>query len=271
MKLHTFRLVPALLVPLLMIAALPVLAQSVYPGNGNSDFDSNFLTGSSLTVSNDGPGFGPGTGFVDFTITLAGANTIAGLQTGNNNIVIYLDNGKGGGITSTAPSTFVTSGTFDGGEQAVSENNGAGSASNLNFGGLMAPQYAIEIDQFNFGQIYSDTGGVPTFIDGDSSGNTTGAGLSYLVIGGTASVNIPISEFGLTAPGTITLASLEVSATGYSSNEGTESLIGTNGYGNTQTLTGVDTFAVVPEGSSIGLLLSGGIGVLLMRKRYGRR
>ncbi len=252
----------------------PAAAQTVYNGNGNSSFG-GALGGGLMTVTNDGYDFASGTyGYVDFTISLAnGANlSNGGAGSLNNNLVIYLDNGLGGGIASTTAS-YVTS-PGDGGESAVTQNAGNGSFSILNFGGLMAPQYAIELDQFNFGQIYSDTGGVPTQLDGASSGNTTAGGLSFLISGSTASINIPVSDFGLTAgiPATINLASMEVSASGYSSNEGTESVTGNAGYqpSGGQTLTSVDTFQVIPEPSSVMMILSSGLFgsfYLIRRKR----
>ncbi len=267
----THRLHPIILAALSLVAAYtPQSYATTFNGNGNNGFGGDF-GGGSMSVTNDGLDFSPGFGYVDFSISLANGATLSAGSLGNN-LVIYLDNGKGGGITSST-SSYVTS-PGDGGESAVTQNSGSGNFSILNFGGLMAPQYAIELDQFNFGQIYSDTGGVPTEIDGASSGDTTVGGLSFLVSGSTASINIPDSDFGLTGnfpPTTINLASLEVSASGYSSNEGTEQLTGNDGYQTSggQTLTGVDSFTVVPEPSTVTMMLSAGLfgSFYLMRRR----
>jgi hypothetical protein len=238
--------------------------QATFSGNGNSSYG-GYAGSGSMTVTNDGLDFATGTGYVDFSYTLAG-NTLASW---GNNIVIYLDNGQGGGIASTTATYMTTSG--NGGAYSVTENTGAGGYATLNFGGLMAPQYAIEIDQFNYGQIFSDTGGVPTYIDGTSSGNTTGGGLSYLISGDTYSVNIPLADFGLNVNSdqAIELASIVANKYGNNvSNEGTEGITGTPNLNANQTLTSVDTI-VVPEPSTFMMLLGSSMfgSFYLMRRR----
>jgi hypothetical protein len=139
----------------------------------------------------------------------------------------------------------------------------------------MAPQYGIDFEN-GFGDIFQiNTGSTLSFIDGADPGTTSGLGLSYTVSGGTATIDIPSADFGLPSfsGDVLKLASLEVSETGFSSNEGTETLSGPDGTGHTQTLTGVDTFTLaVPEGSTLGMLACGtGILVVWRRGRVGRK
>jgi len=90
------------------------------------------------------------------------------------------------------------------------------------------------------------------------------------VANGVMSVDIPAVDFGLSSfsGSTLKFAAIEVSESGYSASEGTVGLSGAEGWGNTQTMTSVNSFAVasVPEASSVGLLVCGA-GVLLLRKR----
>ena len=251
----------------LTVAVTPVRA-TTYAGNGSTSFAGPMGNGS-LTVTNDGYDFAAGNGYVDFSYALSG-NSLAGWE---NNIIIFIDNGNANGITNTEQ-TYSANST-DGGLCSVTQNNAQGSYNYFSFGGLMAPEYAIEMDWHGYGQIYSELGTAPfqpSSIDGVSPGNTSGGGLSYNVSGDTCSINIPVSEIGLSlnTVQNITLASIGVNGQGNNaSQEGTETINGSYGYNANQTLGSVDTFQVVPEPSSLMLLLgSSAFGSFyLMRRR----
>jgi hypothetical protein len=259
-----FRFVPALLASLLIIAACPAHA-TTYPGNGNSNFGGNLGEGS-LTVTNDG------SGGLDFAFALDGTSSLSPSASPNNSIVIYIDNSTGGGI---GTSTSGMNDTSNGATVAISEYGGTGDQSTLNFGGLMNPQYGISLSDNNAIDYKLVDGGSLTFTDNADVGTTSGNGETYSISGNTWSVDLPAVDFGLSSfsGNTVKFVAIEVSQTGYSSNEATGSLTGNNGYGNTQTMTSVNTFtaASVPEGSSTALLGCGaGALVLLCRGRRVR-
>ncbi len=258
---------------LLGLSTRPALAAiETYDGNGNNSFSDEAVGSGTMTVSDDG------SGGVDFTFTLGNGMPFSSLATEGataNDLVIYVDNGQGGGIGNTA---LLTAANLDNGQEAVTENNGSGPSgqSILNFNGLMAPQYAIDfLSGFGgYGQVYAiDSGTSPVFIDGAAPGDnsTNGTGLTYNISGSTATIDIPAVDFGLSSfsGDTLTFAAIEVSETGYSSNEGTVDFSGSPGWGNVQYVESVNTFTLetVPEGSTAGMLACGAAALLLLRRR----
>jgi len=108
-----FPFVSALLVTLLTTAALPALATTAtFNGNGQTGFVGAVSSGT-LTVADDG------NGGIDFTFALGNGQ----VNLGGNDLVIYLDNSKGGGI-GTSTSGLNDSG--DGAREAVSEYTATG-------------------------------------------------------------------------------------------------------------------------------------------------
>jgi hypothetical protein len=277
MKIHASRLFPALLLVLVSVNAPVARAGSTtFDGNNNNGFSDNSAVGEgSLTVSDDG------SGGVDFSFTLG--NSVPWTSMGNgsggngeNDLIIYLDNGSGtGGIGS---STAGLDDASDGGRSAVSEytatrDSGGVGQSILNFNGYMDPQYAIDL-QSDYGDIFGLTnGGSLNFIDGNgTNAGPSALGANFTISAGVATLDLPTSDFGLSSfsGNTLKFVAIEVSETGYSSNEATESLTGNQGWGKTQTLQGANSFTTaVPEASSVGLLACGA-GVMLAWKRNRR-
>lgn len=234
---------------------------TTYPGNGNAGFNGAVGTGS-LSLTNNANG--------DFVF----AFTLGGFQTsfGGNDLVIYVDNNKGNGIgTGTASLTD----TADGGRQAVSEYSGT-NRSTTNFAGLLNPQFGLDLS-VNNASVYSlVNNGSFGFNAGQTVGGASQSGATYTVTTGngnsTSTVltfTVPATALGLTAntTGALKLFALQVSETGYSSNEGTVGITGNLGYGNTQTITSVNNFAVVPEPSVCILAAMGGTALAVMRRR----
>ncbi len=257
------------------VASVPERAGgATFNGNNNNGFSDNSAVGEgSLTVSNDG------SGGVDFSFSLGNAQTWSsamGNGSGGNDLIIYLDNGTGTGGIGT--STSGMNDAADGGRSAVSEYTATGDGggvgqSILNFGGFMNPQYAIDLES-GYGDIFGlVNGGSLTYIDGNSPGSGPSAlGANFTISAGVATLDLPASDFGLSSfsGNTLKFVAIEVSETGFSSNEATEPLSGNQGWGNTQTLQGVNSFTTaVPEASTFGLLACGA-GVILVWKRNRR-
>ena len=81
---------------------------------------------------------------------------------------------------------------------------------------------------------------------------------------------VPAAVLGLTANSvaTINFVAIQVSETGYSSNEATVALTGNLGYGNTQTISAVNSFtAAVPEPGTWSMALLGLGGLVLIQRR----
>jgi hypothetical protein len=136
----------------------------------------------------------------------------------------------------------------------------------------MDPQYAIDLAG-DVGQIYelNAHGGFYNWIDGTAPGDTGSTGLSYSISGNVVTLDLPSADFGLSgySGATLNFVALEVSETGFSSGEATATLTGAEGWGNTQTLTSVNSFTAVPEPGSWGLL-AGGLVVLSGMPRLRR-
>jgi hypothetical protein len=236
------------LVTLLLASSLGAYA-ATYTGNGNSSFGGTIGLGS-LTLTDNGT-------------TVSGSLTIA--NTINNALVIYIDNGLGGGFADT-------SGFNDQGDQlrqTISGVSGSG-RSLMTFASGFAPQYAISLqpdDGINFGGMWQLANG----------GNNS---LPFIT-----SVNLTPTGTG-TAPGPYTF-SFNLSSIGLAPNSGaTFELFGTyisdSGYRSGEALPGNDTgspgwnpfvqtafasYTTVPEPSSIGLLLLGAGALVTARRR----
>ena len=247
-----------------------------YAGNGNNSFG-GAVGGGSLTVNNDGSG-----GFM-LSFTTAGSGNFNGNA---NDLVIYLDNGQGGGI---GDSTAVLTDDADSSRTPVSEYNGT-NRSTLTFGGLMSPQYAFDLSS-TANPAATTTSGLAGQLNvfslattanfgyaGGSAlnGASTGGNITYTGVvnaNGTAtySLDVPAADLGLTAfsGAALKFAAINISNTGYSSSEATVGLTGNLGYGNTQTLTSVDTFtaAAVPEPGTWAMLAASAFGALAVTGR----
>ncbi len=251
------------LLPLLLAAGLATTAHATdYAGNGNTGFNGVVGTGT-LSVTNDSSG-----AYV-FSFTLGGQQT----NFGGNDLVIYIDNGQGGGIgTSTANLTD----TNDGGREAVSEYSGT-NRSTLNFGGFLNPQFALGLSINNANVYGLVNNGTFSFNGGQGVGGTSQGGVTYAVTVGNGTststiltATVPAADLGLTAntAASLELLGIQISETGYSSNEATVGITGNLGYGNAQTIAGVDTFvATVPEPGTWGMALLGLGGLIVVQRR----
>jgi hypothetical protein len=254
------RLFRALLASLLLIGAARTAHGTTYAGSNNEGpgFGGDLGQGS-LNVTNDG------SGGMDFVFTLNGTNNLDN----TNSIVIYIDNSTGNGI---GASTSGLDDTSNGATEAISEYSGPSNQSILKFGGLMNPQYGISLSDNNAIDYKLVNAGSLTFVDNANNGQTSGNGESYTRSGNVWSVDLPAVDFGLSSfsGDTIKFVAIEISQTGYSSSEATATLTGTQGWGSSQTLSTVDTFALIPEPAS-GAALACGAGLLLLLRRRGRR
>ena len=259
--------------PLLFAAGLPILAclpgtaqATTYAGNGNTGFNGAVGNGTlSLTTNTSGA-------FI-FAFTLGGAQTNFGT---NNDLTIYIDNGQGSGIgTSTAGLTD----TSDGGRQAVSEYSGT-QRSTTSFGTLLSPQFALDLSVNNANVYGLVNGSSFGFNGGQTIGGTSQGGVTYAstVVGGNTvlTATVPATDLSLTANAgaSLKLFALQVSETGFSSNEATVAVTGNLGYGNTQTISAVNTFTAAavgaPEPSTLATMLVGGMGALALARRRAR-
>jgi hypothetical protein len=243
-----------------ILSAIAVIAlgftshATVYSGNGNTSFGSGAIGNGSLTLTDDGS-------------TVYGSLVVAGSGLGGNAFVLYVQAGAGG-FSST--SGFNDNG--DGNRTAISQYNGTGNQSILNFGsGGFTPNYAISLvpaGGANFGGLWQLTaGGGANSLPFVSTVNLSPTGSDGA---GTYTFSFSLSSLGLTAGQSFNLFGLEVSTTGYSSAEAIGgTLTGANGYGNTQT---VDTFSTyttaVPEPSTLAL---GGLSALATLLAVRRR
>lgn len=234
---------------------------TTYPGNGNAGFNGGVGTGS-LTLTNNANG-----DFV-FSFTLGSFRT--DLQ--GNDIAVYIDNGKGGGIgTDTAGLTD----TNDGGRQAVSEYSGT-QRSTTNFAGLLNPQFGLDLSTSNASVYGLVNGGTFSFNGGQTVGGVSNGGVTYAVTVGDGTntstvftMTVPAVDLGLTANTTaaLKLFAIQVSETGYSSNEATVGITGNLGYGSTQTITSVNNYLVtVPEPGTWAMLVTGALGTLVLAR-----
>ena len=227
---------------------------TTYNGNGNTSFGGPIGNGS-LTLTDNGS-------------TVFGSLVVAGSGLGGNAFVLYIQAGA-------SPAGFSTTAGFnDNGDQlrtAISQYNGAGSQSILNFASGFAPNYAIALAPaggVNFGGLWQLTagGGANTlpFVSSVSL-NPTGSDAA-----GTYTFSFNLSSLGLTAGQSFGLFGLEVSTTGYSSAEAIGgNVTGANGYGGTQTQTAFATYTTtaVPEPSTLAMAGLAGLAALLAIRR----
>lgn len=239
-------------------------AQTTFAPNGNSGFSGNLGLGQGLTVSNDG------SGGIRFTIDLSGGS-IKGFN--GNDVVIFVDNGQGGGFSSTASLNDTGAPNGDGGRQATSglSNTNTANRSTLNFGSALAPQYGIDLGQY-YGQVFQL--GTPLLqVDGAVPGSTGSHGLTYGLDGYTATIDVPASDLGLNpnSGATLRLFASYISEDGYRSNEAIGTFLSggnaAQGYGVDQTVATAYSFAVVPEPST----WCAGAFCLLLAARFCRR
>ena len=183
--------------PLLFVTGLQGLVgfatsahATTYPGNGNTGFGGSVGTGMFTVVSD-------GTGGIDFTYTLGSGTTANGFNGTNNNLVIYVDNGTGGGI---GADTSLLTDAGDTTRVAASEYNGtAASRSTLNFGGFMSPQYAISISNtdanvFTLANSTANNGFV--FDGGSGVGANSQNGVTYTQTTTSFTIDVPEADLG---------------------------------------------------------------------------
>jgi hypothetical protein len=228
---------------------------TLYSGNGNTSFGSGAIGNGSLTLTDNG-------------VTVFGSLVVAGGGLGGNAFVLYLQTPTGAsGFTSTI-------GFNDNADQlrtAISQYNGGGNQSILNFGGGgFTPDYAISLAPgggVNFGNLFQlANGGANSLISGGTvSLSPTGSDGA-----GTYTFSFSLSSVGLTAGQSFNLFGLEVSTTGFSSAEAIGgTLSGANGYGNTQTVSTFSSYTTTPVPEPATLILVGlsGLATLVAVRR----
>jgi hypothetical protein len=242
------------ILPTIAAIALGFTAHAtLYNGNGNTSFGSGAIGNGSLTLTDDGT-------------TVFGSLVVAGSGLGGNAFALYLQAGA-------SPAGFSTTLGFndnaDGNRAAISEYNGVGNQSVLNFGGGFVPNYAISLVPAgaSFGglwQLANGGGNSLPFVSSVSLSPTGSDGA------GTYTFSFSLSSVGLTAGQSFNLFGLEVSTTGYSSAEAIGgTLSGANGYGNTQTVTAFSSYTTtpVPEPATLTLVGLSGLATLVAVRR----
>jgi hypothetical protein len=221
---------------------------STYFGNGNTSFNGAIGNGS-LTLTDNGT-------------TISGSLTTAAGLSGNA-FVLYIQTAGGGFST--------TSGFNDNGDQlrtAISQYNGVGNQSILNFSSGFAPNYALALQPgsgINFGGLWQLANGGANSLPFDTSVNLSPTGSDAA---GTYNFSFSLASIGLTAGQSFELFGMQVSTTGYSSAETIGgNVTGTLGYGGTQTETSFSTYVTVPEPSTMVLGAAGMATLLLLRRR----
>ena len=239
---------------------------TTYAGNGNTGFGGAVGSGM-FAVTSDGAGG------IDFAYTLGTGTTANGFNGTNNNLVIYIDNGKGGGI---GADTSLLTDAGDGTRESASEFDGMGDRSLLNFGGFMSPQYAISISSTDaniFSLVNSGGNNSFGFAGGSGVGMNSQNGVTYTQSGSTFTVDVPEADLGLSSAtaANLELLAINVSNTGYSSNEGSVALAGNDGYEGLLTAGSANAFtapaAGVPEPGTWAMLLTGTAGLVALGRR----
>jgi hypothetical protein len=242
------------IIPTIAAVALGLTAQATtYNGNGNTSFNGAIGNGS-LTLTDNG------------TTVSGSLTTGAGLS--GNAFVLYIE----AGLTPAGFST--TSGFNDNGDQlrtAISQYNGAGNQSILNFASGFTPNYAIAMQPasgINFGGMWQLTaGGGANSLPFDTSVSLSPTGSDAA---GTYTFSFNLSSIGLTGGQSFELFGMQISTTGYSSAEAIGGgLTGSLGYGGTQTETSFSTYTTtaVPEPTTLALAGLGGLATLVAARR----
>ena len=237
---------------ILSVAAVVVFGftapATTYLGNGSASFNGAIGNGS-LTLTDNG------------TTVFGSLTTGAGL--GGNAFVLYIQTAAGGFGT--------TSGFNDNGDQlrtAISQYNGAGNQSILNFSAGFAPNYALALQPdsgINFGGLWQLANGGANSLPFDTSVSLSPTGSDAA---GTYNFSFSLASIGLTGGQSFELFGMQVSTTGYSSAETIGgNVTGTLGYGGTQTETSFSTIVTTPEPSTMVLGASGLATLLLLRRR----
>jgi hypothetical protein len=260
MKASPFRVGTLLLVTLLAIAARPARA-TTYLGNGNTGFG-GVIGDATLAITNN-------SSLINFVLN-------AGASFGNDDdLVMYIDSVPGG-FSDT--STFADN--TDGGHIAISgedsNNSGDGGASTQTVAtfptGFLA-DYALVVDPTDsFAGLYQLASGGNGSLVYQSSAATNYSNPST----NTYDFQLHAADLGLTGA-TFSFVGTLISQTAYRSNEtfGNSSTTASGGsapnagFNGTQTFTSSDTFTLVPEGSTWGMMACG-VGVLVVWRR-GRK
>jgi len=268
MNVSISRLLPALCVSGLLFTAQPLLATN-YSGNGASGFG-GVVGSSTLTVSNSGPN--TGSGIISFVFN-------AGAAFGNDDDLVFYIDSVAGGFNST--STFADN--TDGGHIAISGedtsnagDSGASTQDIATFAPGFLADYALVLDPTDsFAGLYllgSGGNGTIVYQEGANYSNPSTNVYDFSLLA---------SNLGLTgtAGSKFNFVGTLISQTAYRSNETIGASATTpdtgaapnGGFDGSQTFSNSDTFtfAAIPEPTSIGLLVCGGVAALVMRKRRG--
>lgn len=219
--------------------------QTTYEGNGATGFG-GVLGPGSMAISDDGS-------TINFTLNLTGPLVVGG---GINGVVIYVDNGSGGGISNTSQlnddgdsNRRLISAYDSGGYDNNYAGNGQVNRAIINFSDLAAgqpsfqPQVAISLSPlsysangyngtYGFGgvwQLVNNTGpgdigtgavGLPFLGPSNAAdGVLNGTGSGFTSSGDTYSFSIPLSVIGVTPGNSFEFYADLISVTGYLSNE----------------------------------------------------
>jgi hypothetical protein len=238
--------------------AVSAQAQTVYDGNGATGFGGPVGLGN-LTIS-DTP--------TSMTVTFN-----LGSGTMDNDLVVYLDT-TSGGFSDT--SQFMDGGYGDGGRTAISGyNNGNGPSQTIaTFPGGYPMQYAISIENDFIGVFGLAAGGQ------NSLNYLFGASQSGIDTGPSYSITMTaaqMSQIGLTADSgqTFYFVGSLISESAYRANEtiGASSTVPSDGstpnagFNGTQTFSSPLSYTLVPEPSSIALVVVGLLGAIGMIRR----
>ena len=221
---------------------------ATYSGNGNTGFGGPIGQGS-LTLSDDG--------------TTVSGTVNKGPNGFNDVLVLYLDSMAGGFAD--------TSGFADGADglrRAISGFDGGNNRSLMTFNGML-PDYAIAL-----GPTSDSFGGLWQLANGGANSLNFVSSVDLVPIGdgnsGTYTFSFNLSQIGITPNTAFTfdLLGTYISNSGYRSDEALPgNVTGTQGW-NAFTQTGLGTYSVVPEPSSLSILGAGaGLTLLGLRRR----
>src|SRR5580765_43355 len=234
-----------------IIAGLALLSSSAvaatYSGNGNS-------------------GFGGPIGLGSLTLTDNGTTVFGQVNKGPNGfndvLVLYIDSSAGGFAD--------TSGFADGADglrKAMSGFDGGANRSTLTFNGML-PDYAIALGPAsdNFGGMWQLASGGANSLNFITSVNLNPVGTSGSP---TYTFSFNVSQIGLTPNSgqTFLMLGTYISNSGYRSDEAMAGNdVGSQGW-NPFLQTALASYTIVPEPSSVGLLLLGAVAFVAARRR----